>query len=77
MGLRLDRRPSELTFGERLMVIYICGIANRFNVGEVEVDRVDRFVMERAQIKAILAKGQPSCKSKARVLGKSVLYRRA
>jgi hypothetical protein len=43
--------PSEVTFGERLQVY---GIATPFNVGGVEVNGVDRFVMERAQIKAIL-----------------------
>jgi hypothetical protein len=32
----------------------IYGIATTFNVGGVEVNGVDRFVMERAQIKAIL-----------------------
>ena len=32
----------------------IYGIATPFNVGGIEVNGVDRFVMERAQIKAIL-----------------------
>jgi hypothetical protein len=48
------RSPPQRTYFWREINAHIYGVANRFSVGKVEVDRVDRFVMERAQIKAIL-----------------------
>ena len=45
---------TQRTYFWREINGHIHGIATTFNVGGIEVNGVDRFVMERAQIKAIL-----------------------